>query len=180
MILVISYEGGRTVEHHHVSAADKPMLLPQPSDRSKGVQEEPQKPRLTMKVLYELIQQLQEENRSLSYRLDVLESRLAEEHLSREKVAATAEIPVPSDECIETSSSIEATEASLQPDYGVHAALAGITEIVHVPNTPVTISPIKNNNRMGVTEPILVPRSERHPARKKTFWTMFLFRSRTS
>ena len=88
------------MELHNEFAADKPMLLPQPSDRSKGVQEEPQKPRLTMKVLYELIQELQQENRSLAYRLEVLECRLAEEHTSREKVAATAEMPV-SGECSE-------------------------------------------------------------------------------
>lgn len=168
------------MEHHNESAVDKPMLLPQPSVRSKGVQEEPQKPKLTMKFLYELIQQLQEENRSLAYRLEVLESRMSEEHSSRERIAATAEMPVPAGECGETSASIEATAATPQPDYEVHAALAGITEIVHVPTTPVNISPIKYNNLTGGTEPILIPRSERHPARKKTFWTFFLFRSRTT
>ncbi|TMV49990.1 hypothetical protein FE783_10480 [Paenibacillus mesophilus] len=168
------------MEHHIESAVDKSMLLPQPSDHSKEVQEVPHKPKLTMKYLYELIQELQQENRSLAFRLEVLESRLAEDHLSRERIAATAELPVADGEGGGTSSSIEATAASPQPANVDHAQLAGITEIVHVPNPPVNISPIQNSNVTGVTEPILIPRSERHPARKKTFWTFFLFRSRTT
>jgi hypothetical protein len=56
--------------------------------------EQVEKPKLTMKYLYELIRKLQNENLILTHRINELEQSLDLFHRTRAEVAATAELPV--------------------------------------------------------------------------------------
>jgi hypothetical protein len=142
------------VEHQLEIAADRP-LPPLPSDHAQEVREAPKKPKLSMKVLHELILELHRENRNLAERLDALENRLAEQSFARREAAATTEMP----------------ELSLLPESGADNPKPEWTS--------VAVTSLAIGHRFEAPKPILPPRSERHPAQKKPFWSLFQPKIRT-
>lgn len=181
------------MELHKETAATRPMSS-QPSDRSGEEQQKPRKSRLTMKVLLEQIEELQKENAQLTKRLHVLEGKMIYP-LWREETAAAAEI-------LPAGGAGGDGEVVLLPDCGVQevaldspaeAALpalsvpfqAGSAEQAVVPAWPALSVPASDRSGGGkrpaeVPQPILTPRSERHPVRRRTFWLFFpFFRNRS-
>ncbi|MCY9696935.1 hypothetical protein [Paenibacillus alginolyticus] len=69
------------------------MLLLSPTNNNEE-NEPSEKPRLTMKLLYELIKKLKQENMLLSKRVDDLEQQLDMLHQVREEVATTLDLPM--------------------------------------------------------------------------------------
>lgn len=68
------------------------MMLLSPTNNEEN--EPSEKPKLTMKLLYELIKKLKQENMLLSKRVDELEQQLDLLHQIRDEVAATLELPM--------------------------------------------------------------------------------------
>jgi hypothetical protein len=142
------------VEHQLEIAADR-ALPPLPSHLAQEVQEAPKKPKLSMKMLHELILELHRENRKLAERLEALEDRLSEQSAARREAAATTEMP----------------ELSLLPESGADNPKPEWTS--------VAVTSLALGHRFDAPKPILPPRSERHPAQKKTFWSLFQPKVRT-
>lgn len=69
------------------------MLLLSPTYTNEE-NEPSEKPKLTMKLLYELIKKLKQENMLLSKRVDELEQQLNLLHQIRDEVATTLELPI--------------------------------------------------------------------------------------
>ncbi|KRF17618.1 hypothetical protein [Paenibacillus sp. Soil787] len=69
------------------------MLLLSPTN-NKEENELSEKPKLTMKLLYELIKKLKQENMLLSKRVDELEQQLDLLHQMRDEVATTLDLPM--------------------------------------------------------------------------------------
>ncbi|SDN03221.1 hypothetical protein SAMN04487897_101851 [Paenibacillus sp. yr247] len=75
---------------YKVISDEELMLLLSPNKEN----EQSEKPKLTMKLLYELIKKLKQENIMLSKRVDELEQQLDLLHQIRAEVATTLELPV--------------------------------------------------------------------------------------
>lgn len=69
------------------------MLLLSPTNNNEE-NEQSEKPKLTMKLLYELIKKLKEENMMLSKRVDEFEQQLNLLHQIRDEVATTLDLPI--------------------------------------------------------------------------------------
>lgn len=69
------------------------MLLLSPTCTNEE-NEQSEKPKLTMKLLYELIKKLKEENMMLSKRVDEFEQQLVLLHQMRDEVATTLDLPM--------------------------------------------------------------------------------------
>ena len=69
------------------------ILLLSPTNNNEE-NEQSEKPKLTMKLLYELIKKLKEENMLLSKRVDEFEQQLNLLHQIRDEVATTLDLPI--------------------------------------------------------------------------------------
>ncbi len=69
------------------------MLLLSPTNNNEE-NEQSEKPKLTMKLLYELIKKLKQENMLLSKRVDEFEQQLNLLHQIRDEVATTLDLPI--------------------------------------------------------------------------------------
>ena len=69
------------------------MMLLSPTNNNEE-NEPSEKPKLTMKLLYELIKKLKQENMLLSKRVDELEQQLNLLHQIRDEVATTLDLPI--------------------------------------------------------------------------------------
>ncbi|KRE35006.1 hypothetical protein [Paenibacillus sp. Soil724D2] len=69
------------------------MLLLSPTYNNEE-NEQSEKPKLTMKLLYELIKKLKQENMLLSKRVDEFEQQLSLMHQIRDEVATTLDMPI--------------------------------------------------------------------------------------
>jgi len=75
----------------------KPVMTPE----SRNDANEPNKsPKLTMKLLYELINELGQQNRVLTNRVEVLEGQLQEWHKLQSEAAAAVEVPLKTDQTV--------------------------------------------------------------------------------
>jgi hypothetical protein len=95
---------------HKVVSEEELKLLMSP-DSDKEAKDQPKYPKLTMKFLYGLITELQQENALLIKRVSELEHQLAEFYQVQGEVAATAELPVP-----EETSMMAGMNTNLYPD----------------------------------------------------------------
>ncbi|GAA3411150.1 hypothetical protein ACFFNY_19370 [Paenibacillus hodogayensis] len=175
---------------HTEMAAGHPLLA-QPSEPSEDMREIQQKQRLTLRVLNERIEQLQEENRLLLGRLDALEELLTVYPAGRAEAAA-AEEP--------TIGNMPPLAVEDVPPFAVERGRKPLLDIsivqevlsVGMPdrsdkNTPewTTLLPTQlyegggegDGYLVGLPRSIMAPRSERHPVRKKSFWAIFSFRN---
>ncbi|PYI55508.1 hypothetical protein [Paenibacillus flagellatus] len=135
---------------HPEAAVLSETLPPHHPDRADMAQEAARKPKLSMKVLQQHIRDLQEENRALAQRLLLLESRIVEEQLAKSEAAAAVESPPGSNGAL-----------------GIHPeSESGSRNSIHNDS---------NDTVSDAPQPILIPRSVRHPARKKTpFFVLLL------
>lgn len=176
------------MEPHKETVANRPMSS-QPSVYFGEERQKPPKSRLTMKILLEQIEELQKENAQLAKRLLVLEGQMINP-LWREENAAAAE-----------RTAAEGAGEAAPPDCGIQGADATSAEAV-LPAPPVPMQadppaqavlparsalPAPANDGSGggslpavVPQPILPPRSERHPARWKAFWLFSPFSRKRS
>lgn len=139
------------MEQHMEATADETML-PQTSNHSEGVQEAPRKPKLSMKMLQEQIHELEIENHLLFQRLEQLEQLLAQKATGSNEAAASLESPAPDKPAEKCAVSPLTRTSTSNNDYALALVLS---------------------------QPVLIPRSERHPVPKRTFWrSFFMFRSR--
>lgn len=69
------------------------ILLLSPTNNNEE-NEQSEKPKLTMKLLYELIKKLKQENMLLSKRVDEFEQQLNLLHQIRDEVATTLDLPI--------------------------------------------------------------------------------------
>lgn len=132
-----------------VAAAAQP-LSPQLSDRPEGVQETPRKVKLSLKILQEQILELENETHMLLKRLEQLEQRLPPLPSSQDEAAASLESPAPEWTTVMPSGAAIPAPAERTGASGNEYAL--------------TIVP----------QAMLLPRSARHPAPKRTFWRRLL------
>lgn len=193
------------MELHIETAANYPMSS-QPSDRSGEEQQKPRKSRLTMKVLLEQIEELQKENAQLAKRLHVLEGKMVYP-LWREEAAAAAEIPASEGRGRDREQEIPLLLSQLMPDSGgvqevpdafaedasAEAALPALSDLVQAVTSQQAAAPawstlpVPANDRSGGgkllaggLQPVLTPRSVRHPVRRRSFWLFFpFFRNRS-
>lgn len=78
---------------YKVFSDEELMLLLSPTYNNEE-NEPSEKPKLTMKLLYELIKKLKQENMMLSKRVDEFEQQLDLLHQIRDEVAITLELPI--------------------------------------------------------------------------------------
>lgn len=78
---------------YQIISDDELMILLSPTYNKKE-NEQPEKPKLTMKLLYELIKKLKQENILLSKRVDEFEKQLDLLHQIRDEVATTLDLPI--------------------------------------------------------------------------------------
>jgi len=78
---------------YKVISDEELMMLLSPTYNNEE-NEQAEKPKLTMKLLYELIKKLKQENMMLSKRVDELEQQLHLLHQTRDEVATTLDLPM--------------------------------------------------------------------------------------
>ncbi|WP_409340724.1 hypothetical protein [Paenibacillus sp. MBLB4367] len=161
------------MDHPTTTAEDKQALLPPLPEYADAALKETKKPRLTLKILFERMQELQKENLLLSQRLDELENRLKEgqpwcgEAAASAETAATgaANLPfAPETPFIQNA----LTEARL-PEIEVQPFLRRSTNSALIAEAEAKTIRFRSDALPSVE----TSRSERHPARKKTFWRFF-------
>ncbi|XEC97336.1 hypothetical protein AB6A23_12730 [Paenibacillus tarimensis] len=173
--------------NHNEEIKNIPMLPP--SVRTVEIQEDTRKPKLSMKYLQELILELQHENRVLAERLEELERSMSEDRLLQHETAAAMEVTGPETDSIPEPFSITGLEES-QPQFEmlITAVLEHSPDEIDAEQTSESDSAIlmessvKDNRsrlqyQLELSTPVLTPRSLRHPSRKRTFWSMFRFRT---